>query len=517
MLSAEKIKLIESCLMKAVFNMFSDYNIINEFRRLVNEESKRRLGCPEPKDWSWEQSSLGFKFRRSAQLDQMSRFSIEYDHRFLCAFDCDYSDERYGCIIRYKTIEKAAELGICILYYEGKSDTDVFEYSGDGLNTELVFKPIVNLIRNTINYELYQLLPKYNAEEAKKQQQEKVAEALEKTCTELDYRKSVMTFWTERHRFASVVKSIISETLDQFCSPKYDKQHELLHEYVRYLMRNKKLDPNAIDNSHYYYLLTTGDNNASLKFDIVADGEITRRYSFMFETSPVMLASIVVESHDCKSQLGYCDTTDIILRSHFEGHKEAAVATTICQLQRGDDGVVQLIRCFDPVTTFAPMSICEELFLAFHAVIGHSWASPSLYAMIQETCEESKEETMDTETKAPAVKPGLTTKETFVLDKDYFKIGDIYSLCIRPEFQGEIHRIYTGVINDSAALPAWTYAICSDVGDTAVDFIFKRADEDDLCYIQIHAEDIENGLIKVTRKLCNEALNLDKECNRYEG
>ena len=160
MLPAEKIKLIESCLMKAVFNMFSDYNIINEFRRLVNEESKRRLGCPEPKDWSWEQSSLGFKFRRSAQLDQMSRFSIEYDHRFLCAFDCDYSDERYGCIIRYKTIEKAAELGICILYYEGKSDTDVFEYSGDGLNTELVFKPIVNLIRNTINWELYQQFPK---------------------------------------------------------------------------------------------------------------------------------------------------------------------------------------------------------------------------------------------------------------------------------------------------------------------------------------------------------------------
>ena len=129
---------------------------------------------------------------------------------------------------------------------------------------------------------------------------------------------------------------------------------------------------------------------------------------------------------------------------------------------------------------------------------------------------------MGTETKASAVKPGLTTKETFVLDKDYFKTGDIYLLRIQPEFQGEIHRIYTGVINDSAALPEWTYAICSDVCDTAVDFIFKRADEDDLCYIQIHTEDIEKGLIEVTRQLCNEVLNqerefLNKEYTGYEG
>lgn len=258
MLPVEKIKLIESCLLKAVFDMLSDQTILTELERLVTAESKRRLGSPPPKDWTWEPSLLNFKVRRSSQMDGQSRMLIYYDTRFLCSFDCVYSDERYGCIIRYKTIEKAAELGICILYYEGKSNTDVFEYSGDGLNTELVFKPIVNLIRNTINYELYQQLPKYNAEEAKKQQQEKVAEALEKTCTELDYRKDVMTFWTQRHRFASVVQSIISETLDQFCSPKYDKQHELLHQYVGYLMRNKKVDPNAIDNSRYSYTVTTG-------------------------------------------------------------------------------------------------------------------------------------------------------------------------------------------------------------------------------------------------------------------
>lgn len=163
MLPEEKIKLIESCVLKAAFDMLSEHDIVKELERLVNEESKRRLGFPPPKDWTWEQSCLGFKFHRYSQLDQMSIVSFEYDNKFLCSVECDYSDERYGCIIRYKTIEKAEyPRGICVLYYEGKSNTDIFEYSGDGLNTKLVFKPIVNLIRNTINWELYQQLPKIN-------------------------------------------------------------------------------------------------------------------------------------------------------------------------------------------------------------------------------------------------------------------------------------------------------------------------------------------------------------------
>ena len=131
---------------------------------------------------------------------------------------------------------------------------------------------------------------------------------------------------------------------------------------------------------------------------------------------------------------------------------------------------------------------------------------------------------MDTETKVSAVKPGLTTKETFVLDKDYFKIGDIYCLRIQPEFPGAVHMIPTGyyAADSAAALPAWTYAICSDVCDTAVDFTFKRADEDGLAWIQVHAEDIENGCIEVTHQLCNETLNqerefLNKEHTGYEG
>lgn len=116
----------------------------------------------------------------------------------------------------------------------------------------------------------------------------------------------------------------------------------------------------------------------------------------------------------------------------------------------------------------------------------------------------------DTAITAPA---GLMTKEIYVLDKDYFKIGDIYCLRIHPEFQGEIHMFYTGGTTTigTPMLPKWTYAICSDIFDTAIDFAFKIADKDDLVYIQIHAEDIEKGLIEVTRQLTNETLIQDEE------
>ena len=116
--------------------------------------------------------------------------------------------------------------------------------------------------------------------------------------------------------------------------------------------------------------------------------------------------------------------------------------------------------------------------------------------------------------------PGLTTKEVFTLDEDFFKSGDIYLLHISPKFHGDIHN--GAALAPDAHLPSKVYAICTDTnGGTAIEFLFKPEEPlvgiRDLVYIQIRAEDIENGLIKVTRKLCNEALNLDKECNRYEG
>jgi hypothetical protein len=36
-----------------------------------------------------------------------------------------------------------------------------FEYAGDGLNVDKVFKPFVNILHNTLNCELYQSLPQF--------------------------------------------------------------------------------------------------------------------------------------------------------------------------------------------------------------------------------------------------------------------------------------------------------------------------------------------------------------------
>lgn len=109
-----------------------------------------------------------------------------------------------------------------------------------------------------------------------------------------------------------------------------------------------------------------------------------------------------------------------------------------------------------------------------------------------------------TEIAAPA---GLTTKEIFVLDEDFFKSGDIYLLHISPKFHGDIHN-GTALAPD-AHLPEKVYAICSDTnGGTVIEFMFKPKEPlvgiDDLVWIQVHAEDIENGLITVERVLTNE-------------
>lgn len=485
---------IQDCMIKALRIMLIDRDTVNELLRL-----RSKYVTPDYLPETQCENMLGYEINVSPK-HVVAR--IIYDDTFvICSFACvpdTCGDHEF--IIRYNSRDTGfkCEQGFIILYKDPESRC--FEYTADGLNTEKIFKPFVNVLRNTLNYELYQQLPKVNAEEAKKQQQEKIAELLEKTCAELNYRKDVMTSWTRRHEFASVVESIISETLDQFCSPKYDKQHELFHQYVRYLMRNKKVDPNAIDNSRYSYTVTTGDNNASLKFDIVADGELTSRY--LFETSPVMITSIVVESHDCKSPLGYCDTTDIILQTHVDGNKEPKEVTTICQLQRGDDGAIQLIRCFDPVTTCGPC-ICEKLFLAFHAVIGHSVAAP---ALLQETCEEYKEETMDTETNVSAIKAGLMTKEVFVLDTSYFVIGDIYLLEIDHAY--DWNKISTTPIK----APRWVYAICEDVCSAVIDFMLGGIEgRDGLLRIQVHADEIESGLVTVKRVLMNETLIQDSD------
>ena len=112
----------------------------------------------------------------------------------------------------------------------------------------------------------------------------------------------------------------------------------------------------------------------------------------------------------------------------------------------------------------------------------------------------------DTAITAPA---GLMTKEVFVLDESFFNSGDIYLLHISPKFHGDIHN--GNCLAPNAHLPSMVYAICSDTnGGTVIEFMFKPKEPlvgiDDLVWIQVHAEDIENGLITVERVLTNESL-----------
>ena len=103
---------------------------------------------------------------------------------------------------------------------------------------------------------------------------------------------------------------------------------------------------------------------------------------------------------------------------------------------------------------------------------------------------------------APA---GLTTKEVFVLDTSYFVIGDIYLLEIDPRYD------WSKISKTPIKIPHRVYTICEDVCSTVVDFMLGGIEgRDGLLRIQVHADEIEDGLVTVKRTLTNESL-LSKE------
>lgn len=125
----------------------------------------------------------------------------------------------------------------------------------------------------------------------------------------------------------------------------------------------------------------------------------------------------------------------------------------------------------------------------------------------------SKEETMDTETKAPAIKPGLIPKEVFVLDTSYFVVGDIYLLKIDPVYD------WSKISTTPVKVPRQVYAICESISESVISFMIGGIDGcDQLFIIPVHADEIEGGLIAVKRVLTNESLiqNEDEGCNGYE-
>lgn len=108
------------------------------------------------------------------------------------------------------------------------------------------------------------------------------------------------------------------------------------------------------------------------------------------------------------------------------------------------------------------------------------------------------------------MKNGLTTKEIFVLDTSYFVIGDIYLL--------EIDHIYdwSKISTTPIKIPRWIYAICEDVCSTVIDFMLGGIEgRDGLLRMQVHADEIESGLITVKRVLMNNTLiqTEDEECS----
>lgn len=156
----------------------------------------------------------------------------------------------------------------------------------------------------------------------------------------------------------------------------------------------------------------------------------------------------------------------------------------------------------------------EKIFKPFVNVLRNT-LNYELYQQLPKTSgfEESKEEMMDTETNASAIKAGLMPKEVFVLDTSYFVIGDIYLLEIDPIYD------WSKISTTPIKVPRQIYAICEDVCSTVIHFMLGGiAGRDQLLTMPVHADEIEDGLVTVKRVLMNESLiqNTDKECH-HEG
>ena len=156
----------------------------------------------------------------------------------------------------------------------------------------------------------------------------------------------------------------------------------------------------------------------------------------------------------------------------------------------------------------------EKIFKPFVNVLRNT-LNYEMYQQLPKTSgfEESKEEMMDTETKASAIKAGLMPKEVFVLDTSYFVIGDIYLLEIDPIYD------WSKISTTPIKVPRQIYAICEDVCSTVIHFMLGGiAGRDQLLTMPVHADEIEDGLVTVKRVLMNESLiqNTDKGCH-HEG
>lgn len=151
---------IQDCMIKAMRIMLIDRDTVNELTRLGSKHiiDDHDLSPTRVK------SMLGYAIDVTPK--RVVTRIVYGDITTLCGFTCEPdTHDQHEFIIRYNSRDTGFKYdqGINILYKN--PDMYCFEYTADGLNTEKVFKPFVNILRNTLNHELYQSLPQFQDNE----------------------------------------------------------------------------------------------------------------------------------------------------------------------------------------------------------------------------------------------------------------------------------------------------------------------------------------------------------------
>jgi hypothetical protein len=150
---------IQDCMIKAARIMIVDRDTVKELMRL------RAKYIADAPDLSQTQvkNMLGYAIDVTSK-HVVTRIVYGNDNTSvaLCSFICEPDTHGpHEFIIRYNSCDTGFcyDQGFNILYKN--PDDYCFEYAADGLNVEKVFKPFVNILRNTLNCELYQSLPQF--------------------------------------------------------------------------------------------------------------------------------------------------------------------------------------------------------------------------------------------------------------------------------------------------------------------------------------------------------------------
>lgn len=147
---------IQDCMIKAMRIMLIGRDTVNELMRLVAKYAT------DANDLIQCKNKLGYAIHVTPKhVVTQIVYSDKYTFK-ICSFTCEPDTHgQHEFIIRYNSCDTGFkyEQGFNILYKN--PDMYCFEYAADGLNVEKVFKPFVNILRNTLNHELYQSLSRF--------------------------------------------------------------------------------------------------------------------------------------------------------------------------------------------------------------------------------------------------------------------------------------------------------------------------------------------------------------------